>query len=321
MPTFKALGMGSSAVITALVVSVLTFGPSTEVQSSSTGSDEKLVVVASSVEASVVASPQATAIEVLQPVSAAATLPDAEPKRPLTKSELANAKYAAGIDAYSAGEGRLTEALWTEAAEQGHMAAQWNLARLYRLGDLVEADPVKALNYLRIVASRHDPDRVRDMRSAMTVAAMVEIASMTHTGVEEANLAPDAAQAARLYELAATLYGNARAQHHLGMMYLSGDGVQRHIGRAVRWLALSAGKRYAPSLAALGDFFWENRNTGDNKVRGLMWLSLARDNAKHDDLRATVTDRFEAAMIEANEEERQQVMALIQTWNKSHLGQ
>ncbi|VAW10628.1 hypothetical protein MNBD_ALPHA09-408 [hydrothermal vent metagenome] len=306
-----------SSLTAAVVIGVGTANIATQAESSGAATNHE-VVVAASIEAA--ASNLPGPIEGPAPTVAAtaATAPAAQTIEDLPLSERAHAWFLGGVEAYNAGDGRLTVERWTKAADRGHLVAQWNLARLYRRGDLVAADPVKALTYFRIVANQHDPSRVRDQRSAITVAALVEVADIYRAGEPLAKLVPDPNRAAALYNVAAKLYGDARAQHRLGIMYLTGEGVRQHIGRAVRWLGLSASKRYAPSLVALGDFFWQNRETGDNKVQGLMWLSLARENAKGEDLRAVVNDRYEAALIEANDEERKQAMSLIQSWNQIH---
>jgi len=283
--------------------------------SSGTKSGGEIVVVAAGAETSGTTSP--THVETVMPTAASVI----EVVEELPESKRPHAWFLSGVEAYNAGDGRLAVERWTKAADRGHLVAQWNLARLYRRGDLIDADPVKALTYFRIVADQQDPNRVRDQRSAITVAAFVEIADMYRTGEPVAGLEPDAKRAFGMYKLAATLYGNARAQHRMGTMYLTGEGVRQHFGRAVRWLALAASKRYSPSFAALGDFFWQNRDTSTNKVQGLMWLSLARDNTERDDLRAVFSDRYETVMTEANDAERQQAIALVQNWNQSHIGQ
>lgn len=229
----------------------------------------------------------------------------------------AEGRFVEGLRAYNAGDGTGAVGHWRAAADAGHLAAQWNLSVVYRRGDIVEADPAQAVRYLQRVASRHDPNRRPDAHSAMTVAALVELGDIIRVGDTAAGVTADPSRAARMYEVAATLYGDARAQHRLGMMHLKGEGVRQNISRAVRWLALSAKKRYVPSLSALGDFYWENRAQGGNRARGLMWLSLAKENVEREDLREVVIDRYNEALTEANEEERQRAMALIQNWNRS----
>lgn len=246
------------------------------------------------------------------PVMAPGSVIDAAPS---SENDGSTHRFQRGLQAYNAGDGRLAVENWRLAAEDGHLPAMWNLSILYRRGELVETDIPESIHYLRRVAARHDPNRRPGAEAAMTVAALVELADIYRIGEEAAGIEPSPASAARMYQIAATLYGDARAQHRLGMMYLAGEGVTQHVGRAVRWLALSAKKRYVPSFAALGDFYWENRGEGNNKIRGLMWLSLAKENAKHEDLRASVTVRYNAAMVEANEDERKEATALIESWN------
>jgi len=309
MLTFKNRNIAAllAAVVVGTSVSVLATEPVYSGTKSGT-----VVVVASGPKVSAAALPAHN--DAVVPAVATAV----EAVEDLPKSKRPHAWFLSGVEAYNAGDGRLAVERWTKAADRGHLVAQWNLARLYRSGDLIDADPIKALTYFRIVAEQTDPNRIRDQRNAIAVAAFVELADIYRAGEPLADIAPDAKRAFEMYKLAATLYGNARAQHRMGTMYLTGEGVRQHFGRAVRWLALAASKRYTPSFAALGEFFWQNRETATNRVQGLMWLSLARDNTERDDLRAVFSDRYEAAMIEANDEERQRAIALVQNWNQSH---
>ncbi len=51
----------------------------------------------------------------------------------------------------------------------------------------------------------------------------------------------------------------------LGIVYLRGDGARLDQSRAPRWLILAARKRYAPSQAALDEFFWKR---GTESLKG-----------------------------------------------------
>lgn len=226
------------------------------------------------------------------------------------------ADYRRGLAAYQAGDYAATLIAWEAAAERGHLVAQWNLVRLYSTGNVVKPNPKRALYYLRAIAAKLDPNQPPSARTALKVAAYVELAKRYLEGVPEADLAASPERAFPLFELAATLYSHPSAQHFLGLMYLGGQGVKRDLGRAIRWLVLAARKRYGPSQAILGDIYWKDKNIGNNRARSLMWFSLAKENLRPDAYRQVVLDRYNTAKSEANDVERQQAMAMADSWRK-----
>lgn len=227
--------------------------------------------------------------------------------------------FIEGLSAYRGGDVGHAVSIWEEAADDGHLGAQWNLARLFAGGDGVAHDARRRLHYLEMAAAQHDPDMPPGPRSAVTVEALVELAELYRTGDPEAGLRPQPARAFRLFQHSATLFGNPRAQHYLGLMYLNGEGINRDISQAVRWLFLAARKQYAPSQAALGDYFWERGADAKDRLNGLMWFALASENAKGDESRAAFHDRYEAAITEVGENVRPQVDAMISAWNRRNV--
>jgi len=231
----------------------------------------------------------------------------------------ATGAFGAGLASYRAGDMAGTVMHWEKAARAGNLSAQWNLTRIYASRSGGYYDPGRRLHYLQLAANRHDPDAPPGPGSAVAVEALVELGLAYAGGVPEADLAPQPQRALAILEHAAALYGHARAQHYLGLMYLRGDGVRRDESRAVRWLSLSARKRFAPSQAALGDYFWNRGTAGlageQDRMRGLMWLALAKESAKDDAARTAIVDRYNQAMTGVDPAERKQVEALVAGWN------
>lgn len=304
MPTFDRL-------MIPVAVAALAGAAFTGVLAAQTGSGEKSTAMAAA----------SMGAQIERPATGAA-----DPAGPATAQAAGVAKvsptpnhFAAGMAAYAEGDlGRAIEA-WEAAARDGHVAAQWNLARIYLNRSGPSSDRARAVQLLRNIAMLHDPDRPGAPRSAIAVEALVELGRLHWEGVPDAGLQPAPQYAARLFEHAATLYGHPRAQHYLGVMYLKGEGVKQNVGRAVRWLFLAANKRYAPSQAALGDYFWKHEDAGKYRVRGLMWLALASENAKGDDVRAKLRDRYNLALAEVRPEERAQAAAMIESWNARYV--
>jgi hypothetical protein len=63
-------------------------------------------------------------------------------------------------------------------------------------------------------------------------------------------VAPDHAEAVRLYSLAAA-QGHARAQFNLGNKFKNGRGVAQDRAEAIRWYRLAAAQGHANATAAL----------------------------------------------------------------------
>ena len=62
-------------------------------------------------------------------------------------------------------------------------------------------------------------------------------------------------------------------------MYLDGVGTQRDPKYAARWLSQAAQKGQFQAQALLGQMLFNGDVLPKQAARGLMWLTLARDNA------------------------------------------
>jgi TPR repeat protein len=94
--------------------------------------------------------------------------------------------------------------------------AQFNLGNMYRKGDGVEKDTVKAVHLYRKAAAHEDAD------AQCNLGVVYENSEdENNEGVEK-----DAAQAVHWYRQAA-VQGQALAQCRLGSMYVRGEGVEK----------------------------------------------------------------------------------------------
>ena len=247
------------------------------------------------------------------PIAAPATSDDSAPG-------LAREQFLSGLEAFHADDMEKAIAFWELSAAGGHLGAQWNLVRIFSGEAGLTPDPRRRLHYLFLAASQHNPDMPPGPRAAIALEALVEVGQAFLKGVPQAELPAQPARARGIFEHAASLYGHPRAQHNLGMIYLSGDGVRADKPRALRWLVLAARKQYAPSQAALGDHFWHNSAEGEAGVldrrHGLMWLALAGQNTRSESAKAELELRYNKAIAELGEEERQRVEELVAGWHE-----
>ena len=84
----------------------------------------------------------------------------------------------------------------------------------------------------------------------------------------------------------------------------------------MRWLSLAANKGQARAQAMLGDVLFKGETGGPRQAAlGLMWLTLARDNATAED--GWVAEMHQAAFNKATDDERQLALVFLERWLKN----
>ena len=87
-----------------------------------------------------------------------------------------------------------------------------------------------------------------------------------------------------MFSYAASYFGNADAQYDLARLYLKTPDASRDDFRyGARWLGLAAQKGQHQAQALLGQMLFNGDRLPRQAARGLMWLTLARDNAAPDE--------------------------------------
>lgn len=139
------------------------------------------------------------------------------------RADSATNAYAAGRDAYDAGDYTAAVEHWRRAADMGHAAAEFRLGAMYEEGKGVAQDMGRAVEWYRR-AAEHGSER-----------AQFNLAHMyaTGKGVEQ-----DEAMAAEWYRRSAER-GNAHAQYALGLIHYRGEAVERDLVRAWAWLTVA----------------------------------------------------------------------------------
>jgi uncharacterized protein len=196
------------------------------------------------------------------------------------------------------------------AADQGHLAAQWKVGRMYAAGDGVPQDDQRAFAYFSQIANTH-PDETPGTAQARIVAnAFVALGHYYLTGIPNSTVAPDAARARELFAYAASYFGDADAQYQLGRLYLDGTPSDPH--QAARWLLLAATKGDCRAEAVLGDMLFQGSKVPRQAARGLMWLTLSKDCAGSDEGR--VKPLYDSAFHRATDDERAMALVYLEGW-------
>ena len=168
------------------------------------------------------------------------------------------AEYQAGLDAHLRGDFEAAFAEWSETAEEGDARAQYGLGIMYRNGDGVEEDAVKAAEWLGKSAGQG------------FAGAQFNLGVMYQKG---AGVERDDSKAAVLYE-AAAIQGMVQAQYNLGVLYQLGMGVEGDLVEAYVWFTM-AGLQGNMAGATASDrinlsLSEEERERGITKVRRLL---------------------------------------------------
>jgi TPR repeat protein len=115
-----------------------------------------------------------------------------------------------------------------------------------------------------------------------------------------------------MFNYAASYFRDPDAQYYLARLYLNGTGAPRDPRQAARWFGLSAQKGQCEAQAMLGAMLFEGDHVPRQAARGLMWLALAKDNARPD--QAWISKLYDSAMKQANEDERALAAVYLRHW-------
>jgi uncharacterized protein len=198
------------------------------------------------------------------------------------------------------------------AADQGHLAAQWKVGRMYAVGDGVPQSDQRAFDYFSQIANTH-PDEPPGTTQARIVAnAFVALGHYYLNGIPNSTVVPDAVRARELFAYAASFFGDADAQYQLGRLYLDGAPSDPH--QAARWFQLAATKGDCRAEAVLGDMLFQGQKVPRQAARGLMWLTLGRDCAGTEE--SWIKPLYEGAFHRASDDERALALVYLEGWLK-----
>ena len=198
------------------------------------------------------------------------------------------------------------------AADQGHLAAQWKVGRMYAAGDGVPHDDLRAFNYFSQIANSH-PDEMPGTAQAHIVAnAFVALGHYYVTGIPNSAVLQDTGRAREMFAYAASYFGDADAQYQLGRLYLDGTPSDPH--QAARWFQLAATKGDCRAEAILGDMLFQGQNVPRQAARGLMWLTLSKDCAGPEE--NWVKPLYDNAFRRASDDERAMAFVFLEDWLK-----
>jgi uncharacterized protein len=198
------------------------------------------------------------------------------------------------------------------AADQGHLAAQWKVGRMYAAGDGVPRDDQRAFVYFSQIANTHPEETPGTTQARIVANAFVALGRYYLTGIPNSTVVQDAARAREMFAYAASYFGDPDAQYQLGRLYLDGTPSDPH--QAARWFQLAATKGDCRAEAVLGDMLFQGQRVPRQAARGLMWLTLGRDCAGLEE--NWIKPLYDNAFHRASDDERAMALVYLEGWLK-----
>jgi hypothetical protein len=199
------------------------------------------------------------------------------------------------------------------AAEKGHALAQWKLGRMYAEGEGVAQDDLKAFDYFRRIADSHAEDNPDTPQARFVANAFVALGHYYLDGIPKTQVKRDPERAREMFGYAASYFRDPDAQYYLARLYLDGTGAPHDPRTAARWFGLSAQKGQCSAQAMLGAMLFAGDNVPRQAARGLMWLTLAKDNAGTTD-QAWIGKLYDSAFQQATEDDRALAAVFLKRW-------
>ncbi|MEN3930983.1 tetratricopeptide repeat protein [Microvirga sp. W0021] len=223
----------------------------------------------------------------------------------------------AGVRDYNSGDKAGAAQALQYAATQGHSLALWKLGRMYADGDGVPRDDLKAFEYFSKLADENAEENPGSANAAVVSSAFVALGTYFLDGIKGTYVESNPARAYDMFHYAASYFSDPNAQYSLARLYIDGNGCSRDPRQAARWLNLAAEKGHYPSQALLGHLLVNGTGVPKERVKGLMWLSVAYSEA--DPVRDQwIVDLYERALSGASASEQQAALEKADTYRTNH---
>jgi TPR repeat protein len=232
---------------------------------------------------------------------------------PAPTTQSSNEAFRAGANLLKAGEPVKAVHSLEYAADKGHAIAQWKLGRMYAEGDGVTRNDLKAFNYFSRIADSHAEDNPDTPQARFVANAFVALGHYYLDGIPKTAIKADPERAREMFGYAASYFRDPDAQYYLARLYLDGTGTPADPRQAARWFGLSAQKGQCQAQAMLGAMLFSGEHVPRQAARGLMWLTLAKDNARTTD-QAWVAKLYDSAYQQSTEDERALALKLLKRW-------
>ena len=199
------------------------------------------------------------------------------------------------------------------AAEDGHPIAQWKLGRMYAEGNGVVQNDLLAFDYFSRIANAHAEDSPSAPQAQIVANAFVALGRYYLSGIPNSKVKSDPERAREMFYYAASYFGNADAQYDLARLYLkTANATPSEFTYGARWLGLAAQKGQHQAQAMLGQMLFNGDRIPPQRARGLMWLTLACENAGPDE--SWIKESYNRAIASASDNDRAMALQMLEHW-------
>ena len=201
------------------------------------------------------------------------------------------------------------------SAADGDPVEQWKLGRMYAEGNGVAQNDLLAFDYFSRIVRAHGGDSPSAPEAQIVADAFVALGRYYLTGIPNSKIAFDPERARAMFSYAASYFGNADAQYELARLYLkAADAKSSEFTYGARWLGLAAQKGQHQAQAMLGQMLFDGDRLPPQRARGLMWLTLACENAGPDE--SWIKESYNRAVAGASESDRATALQMLEQWVK-----
>lgn len=151
-------------------------------------------------------------------------------------------------------------------AEQGNMAAQYTLGKMYYFGLNVNRNVVESEKWYLLAAEQGHLD------------AQLHLANNYYYGRDYTR---NDAEAFRLFQLAAD-QGSAEAQYYLGESYAKGNGIEENLAESIKWYKLAAAQNYSEAQYQLGNLTLNGNGIKQDYAEAVKLFKLAANSGNDD---------------------------------------
>ncbi len=203
------------------------------------------------------------------------------------------------------------------AAENGSNAARWKLGRMYQTGDGVAQSQAQAFEFYKQMADNYGDMRPGTPEWQLTGNAMLVLGRYYLTGLPEAGVPVNPAEAQVMFTTAATYFGLPDAQYELARLYLDSGTAAANGIKAARMLKAAADNGHVGAEAMLGNMLFDGQYLRRDPVRGLILMMRARDRASVEDA-TWISPMQEEAFALASETERRAAIEALKNGGLSN---
>ncbi|HUV33149.1 MAG TPA: tetratricopeptide repeat protein [Devosiaceae bacterium] len=168
------------------------------------------------------------------------------------------------------------------AAQAGQPLAAWQLGIMYENGDGVETDLAAAFEYFERIVENYARTAPKSLDADIVASSFVKVAQYYRSGLPEAGIAANRAEARRLIAHAASYFGNPEAQFQLAQYYLDANELGYSPVQSAYWLNAAARKGHKAAIAMLpdvrfhaGEAYLDADHPAYNPAESIKWLTSA----------------------------------------------